>query len=141
VGRSTSASDGYRFGVPTSDRNDQRTHELVRLEEEGWQALSTDGAAAAAFYRDTLDTAVVMLLPGGMVLDDRDTIINSMSGAPWSTFRIENPGVLAPTPDVGVVTYAVVAQRADAEYSALISSMYVRRAAGWKLAFHQQTPR
>jgi hypothetical protein len=51
-------------------------------------------------------------------------------------------GVLQPTADTAVVTYSVVAQREGTpEYSALMSSVYVRRATGWKLAFHQQTPR
>jgi hypothetical protein len=117
------------------------TDELSLLEERGWQALSTDGAAATAFYREVLDTHVVMLLPGGMTLDDRETIVASMGGAPWTSFRLENLAVLHLTPDTGVVTYGVVAQRGDTAYSALISSVYVRRDDGWKLAFHQQTPR
>lgn len=39
------------------------------------------------------------------------------------------------------MTYGVLAQRDDTAYSALMSSVYVRRGDGWKLAFHQQTPR
>lgn len=116
--------------------------ELVRLENEGWQALSTDGPTAASFYREVLDESVVMLLPGGMSLTDRDTIIESMSGQPWASFRIEDAHVLQPTPDTGIVTYGVVAQREGMPaYSALVSSHYVRRRGGWRLAFHQQTPR
>jgi hypothetical protein len=34
-----------------------------------------------------------------------------------------------------------VARRDEQEYSALMSSTYVRREDGWKLVFHQQTPR
>jgi hypothetical protein len=116
--------------------------ELICLETRGWQALSTDGTAAAAFYQQVLDSTVVMQLPGGLTLNDRDTIVRSMSGQPWSAFRLESPTVLQPTPDTGMVTYCVIAKRGDApEYSALISSLYVRREDGWKLAFHQQTPR
>lgn len=116
--------------------------DLAALEERGWQALSTGGATAAEFYEHTLDREVVMLLPGGMVLTDRDVIVRSMSGQPWATFRLEDTRVLRPTADTGIVAYGVVAQREGSpEYSALVSSHYVRREDGWKMAFHQQTPR
>ncbi len=113
---------------------------LVELEERGWAALSADGATAADFYRRVLDDAVVMVLPGGMVLTDRDQIIEAMRGQPWASFRLEEPRVLRPTADTGVVTYGVVAHREGApQYSALMSSLYVRRGEHWKLALHQQT--
>ena len=116
--------------------------ELIELEEQGWRALSSTGEAAAEFYELVLDDTVVMLLPGGMVLDDRAAIVQSMSGQPWSSFELDDLRVLQPTTDTAVVTYGVVAQREGSpEYSALMSSLYVRRVNGWKLAFHQQTPR
>jgi hypothetical protein len=116
--------------------------ELIELEEQGWRALSSTGEAAAEFYEQVLDDTVVMLLPGGMALDDRAAIVQSMSGQPWSSFELDDLRVLQPTTDTAVVTYGVVAQREGAtEYSALMSGMYVRRASGWKLTFHQQTPR
>jgi hypothetical protein len=41
-----------------------------------------------------------------------------------------------------LVAYGVVARReGQPEYSALMASGYVRRPGGWRLAFHQQTPR
>jgi hypothetical protein len=115
--------------------------ELTTLERQGWEALSADGEAARAFYDRVLDDQVRMLLPGGMVLDDRPGIVDSMSGRPWSRHALEDMRVLQPTPDTGIVTYGVVAERDGQEYSALISTVYVRREQGWKLAFHQQTPR
>jgi hypothetical protein len=115
--------------------------ELIALEQQGWEALSTSGEAARAFYDQVLDERVVMLLPGGMVLDDRATIVESMSGQPWSRYALEDLRTLRPTPDSGVVAYGVVATRDGQEYSALMSSVYVRREDGWKLVFHQQTPR
>lgn len=116
--------------------------ELIDLEQKGWRALSSSGEAAAEFYERVLDGAVVMLLPGGMVLDERPAIVQSMSGQPWAAYELEDLRVLQPTPDTGVVTYGVVAQREGAsDYSALMSSVYVRREDGWKLVLHQQTPR
>src|SRR3954468_21380111 len=118
-----------------------RADELVNLERDGWRALSTAGAAAP-FYAETLDEEPVMLLPGGMVLSDRKSIVEALSGEPWTWFRMEKPRALMLSDDAGIVAYGVVAQRGDGpEYSALMSSAYVRRDSRWRLAFHQQTPR
>lgn len=116
-------------------------HELADLEQQGWQALSSTGAAAAGFYRHVLDETAVMLLPGGLMIDDRVAIIRSMSAQPWSSYQLHDLRVLEPAPDMGIVVYEATARRDDAPpYSALMSSLYVRRADGWKLAMHQQTP-
>ncbi len=115
--------------------------DLIALERQGWEALSADGPTAGAFYDRILDEQCVMLLPGGMVLDDRAGIVEAMSGRPWSRYALEDPRCLRPTADTAVVHYGVVAERDGDEYSALMSSLYVRRESGWRLAFHQQTPR
>jgi hypothetical protein len=116
--------------------------DLIALEQRGWHALASSGAAACEFYGEVLDDEAAMLLPGGLLLTDREQILQSMTGAPWESFRIENPRVLQATPDTGAVIYGVVARReGTTEYSALVSSLYVRRAAGWRLTLHQQTPR
>jgi hypothetical protein len=66
---------------------------------------------------------------------------SSQSGPPWSSYELQDLRALQPTPDTAVVIYGVVAERDAQEYSALMSSVYVRREDGWKLTFHQQTPR
>jgi hypothetical protein len=119
-----------------------RANDLVTLEESGWQALSSGGPVAREFYDGVLDDDVVMLLPGGMRLDDRALMLDAMAGQPWASHTLEDLHVLAVTDDVAVVTYGVVAQReGPPTYSALISSIYVRRGDSWRLALHQQTPR
>jgi hypothetical protein len=117
--------------------------DLIELETHGWEALSAGGEAARAFYDDVLDDDVLMLLPGGLVLDDRAAILQGFAEAPpWSSFRMEGARVLRLRDDGAIVAYGAVAGReGQPEYSALISSVYVRRPAGWRLAFHQQTPR
>ncbi|MGY1636462.1 nuclear transport factor 2 family protein [Geodermatophilus sp. SYSU D00742] len=116
--------------------------DLVALEEQGWQALATSPDAALAFYGRVLDAAVEMLLPGGMRVDDRAGILAAMGGPPWASYTLEAPLARQLTADSAVVTYGVVAQReGSAPYSALMSSVYVRREDGWKLVLHQQTPR
>ena len=115
--------------------------ELVELEERGWQALATEGAAGQ-FYAEVLDQEVLMLLPGGLTIADRDAALGAMSGPPWSEYLIEKPIARLLTRDAGFVAYGVRARRGDAPpYSALVSSAYVRRDGSWRLAFHQQTPR
>lgn len=116
--------------------------ELADLEEQGWHALATSGVAAAEFYRQVLDDDPVMILPGGMVLDDREVIIQSMSGQPWSAYELDEIRVVQPTADTGAVVYGVTASRGNGPaYSARMASTYVRRPGGWRLALHQQTPR
>ncbi|HEY7177300.1 MAG TPA: nuclear transport factor 2 family protein [Micromonosporaceae bacterium] len=115
--------------------------ELIELERRGWQALSTSGAAASEFYGSVIDNCAAMALPGGVLIDDRAALLESMGGPPWSNFRLSSISVLRPTPDVGIVVYEASARRdGAAPYEALISSTYVRRADGWRLVFHQQTP-
>lgn len=113
----------------------------IELEQRGWRALATSGEAAAAFYRSVLDERIAMLLPGGTLLDAREDVIGSMSGPPWSEYRLDEVRALPLTDEVQVVTYRATATRdAMPRYSALINSTYVRRDDGWKLAVHQQTP-
>ena len=115
--------------------------ELIELERRGWEALAAGAQEATRFYGDVLDREVAMLFPGGMALTDREQILQSMGGAPWASFALEDPRVLWLTPDCGAVVYGVVAVREGVTYSALVSSIYARRDGDWKLAFHQQTPR
>ena len=79
------------------------------------------------FDADAIRTCAEGLI-GNLGLEDRD-------------LRIEVAGLLAPTADVAILTYRASATRGEGpRYRALVSSGYVRRLDGWKLAFHQQTP-
>jgi hypothetical protein len=113
----------------------------IDLEKQGWLALSSGPQAVRAFYERILDHAVAMLLPGGIILDDRQAIIDAMSGQPWSSFELEDVRSFRLSTDAVVVFYGAVAYRGEQRYSVLMSSAYVQRAGTWKLAFHQQTPR
>jgi len=63
------------------------------------------------------------------------------SGPRWNEPEVQVRGVYRPTPEFAMLTYRADATRADGrEYSALVSSGYVRRDGEWKLAFHQQAP-
>lgn len=115
--------------------------ELLELERKGWEALSTSGEAAQAFYAENLATNVLMLLPGGIVLDNRDEVIKSMGGAPWTSFELSDERVLELVEGSAVVSYRATARRGGSEpYTALFNSTYVREGDAWRLAVHQQTP-
>ncbi len=98
------------------------------------------GDTARAFYGEVLAARVLMLLPGGMVLDDRAVALDSMSGAPWDTYALHDERVTELGADAAVVTYRVEAARDGQPYEALVSSTYVTEDGAWRLAIHQQTP-
>lgn len=90
---SNSATDQARgrvdIGMDATDVRDiVAAADPVELERQGWQALSTSGDAAVAFYREVLDDSPLMLLPGGAVLSDTTTVLETMSGPPWSRYEL-----------------------------------------------------
>ena len=113
---------------------------LLELERAGWRALSSSPEEAVRHYEGVLADDVLMLLPGGMVIDDRDRVVESMHSATWDSFTIADERVLAVDPECAVVAYQAVATRGDVEYRALFNSTYARRDGEWKLVLHQQTP-
>ena len=114
--------------------------ELIDLEEQGWRALSTQGDAGRTFYATVLREDAVMLFPGGMRIEGRAKILESLGAQPWQSFQIQNPQFLQLSTNVAALLYKVTAQRADSPpYTALISSTYVRDKS-WQLVLHQQTP-
>ncbi len=111
---------------------------LVDLERLGWEALSSgDGGR---YYSEHLTSDAVMAFSFGVLT--RQQALEAMASAPaWSTYDMQDPQVVALTPDSGIVVYRVVAQRpGQPVYTATISSTYVRRDGTWRLAFHQQSP-
>lgn len=59
----------------------------------------------------------------------------------WRDLTMSDRHTLQPADEVAVISYRADVTRADGEpYLALVSSAYVRRGDGWKLAFHQHSP-
>jgi hypothetical protein len=112
--------------------------DLLRIETEGWEALS--GGTGRRYYSALLTDDAVMLLPQVGVLS-HDKALDGMDAQPWSWFQIRNPQTVELSPDSAVLHYRVQARRDfQSEYQALIASTYIRRDGEWKLAVHQQTP-
>jgi hypothetical protein len=114
--------------------------ELVELERSGWEALVTSGDAAGAFYERVLAARVLMLLPGGLVIDDRAAVIESMQGAAWDEYGLSDERVIPLGDDSAVVAYRAEARRGEMAYEALFNSTYRREDGSWRLVVHQQTP-
>lgn len=117
------------------------THdELIEIERAAWSALRTGGEAATAHYATSLADDVLMLLPGGLVITNRQQVVDSMGGAPWDDVEIEDEQVLDLGGSAAAVSYRATARRGDHRYEALFNSTYVRQDGDWRLALHQQTP-
>jgi hypothetical protein len=115
--------------------------ELIELEEQGWQALSSEGDAGKEYYESVLHDDAIMLFPGGMRIEGKGQILASLAAQPWKHYEIEAPRTLSLSDDAALLVYRVTAQREGQDpYEALISSAYVLNDGQWKLAFHQQTP-
>lgn len=116
-------------------------HKPLALEEQGWRALSSEREASVQFYRGVLRDDAVMLFPGGLIIEGKAAILNSLAAQPWASFRIEEPRVLPVSEQVSILLYRVSARREGSEpYVALVSSTYAHDEDEWKLVLHQQTP-
>jgi hypothetical protein len=108
---------------------------LFELEEQFW--IKGPGY----FERNLAHTALMVLPePAGVLLTDQ--IVPALGKARWKQVQLEEHRLLELDERTALVTYAATAARDDgsAPYRARASSVYVRDAAAWKLAFHQQTP-
>ena len=115
--------------------------ELLNIENDVWQALSTSEAASRNLLQTVLHEDATMLFPGGMRVRGKSNILASISSQPWSSFVIEQPQVISVAEHVGILAYRVNAKREKGKsYKALISSTYVQLKNKWKMIFHQQTP-
>jgi Domain of unknown function (DUF4440) len=109
---------------------------LFSLEEKFW-------TAGADYYRRNLAYAAIMVFPEPAGVLVKDEVASSVAReARWSSVALEEHRLLELSDSAAVVTYKATAKRADGgePYVARASSAYVRDGAGWRLAFHQQTP-
>lgn len=114
---------------------------LIHLEQQGWEALAAPGDAGKAFYSALLTDDAVMVFPGGLLVDGKEHILQSIGPQPWTSFHLDRLRVLPLSDEAAIVVYQVTAQRAGSTpYTALVSSAYAQRDGQWKLMLHQQTP-
>ena len=109
-------------------------HDLLEIEKTFW----TGGAEA---YRQHVDDTCLVVFAEMAKSMPKEEIAGSVEDGRWKDVSMTPKGLAQLTPESAVVSYDCTAKRKDGEpYHALVSSGYVKRDDGWKLAFHQQTP-
>lgn len=97
------------------------------------------------YFREHLDETCLLAFPQmgemhGVHSRERVAATATMANR-WKDLRIADRNLVRPADDVAIISYRANVERADGmPYEALIGSAYVRRADGWKLAFHQHSP-
>ena len=109
--------------------------ELLEIERKFWTGDET-------FYRANVDdTCLVAFTQMSGLMSNRDLAATVRDGNRWMTLELVRKGLARPTDDVAILTYEAKAERSTGEpYHAIVSTGYVRRAGGWKMMFHSQTP-
>jgi hypothetical protein len=92
-------------------------------------------------YRDHLDDQCLVAFTDMAGLVTKASIADMAEDGRWSDVTIEPKGFLEMTDETALLTYHCAAKRKNGDmYRALVSSGYVKRPEGWKLAFHTQAP-
>ena len=108
--------------------------DLLALEKEFW----TGGPEVCRQHAD--EKCLVVFSETAGVMSKAD-IAKTVEKGRWSDVSPQPKGLAKLSDTSVVISYECTATRKDGEpYRALVSSGYVKRADGWKLAFHQQTP-
>jgi hypothetical protein len=108
--------------------------DLLRIEDHFW----TGGPEA---YQRYADERCLVAFPQSAGVMSGDAIAKSAERGRWTDVALTRKGMTQLSDTSAVVTYECNAKRKDGQsYHAPVSSGYVKRPEGWKLAFHQQTP-
>ncbi len=109
-------------------------NELLKIEKTFW----TGGPEA---YQDHCDADCLVVFTDMAGVMKRDDIAKTAQAGRWTDPKLTLKGFKSLSDSSAVICYDCTARKKDgAPYHAVISSGYVRRTEGWKLAFHQQTP-
>jgi hypothetical protein len=109
-------------------------NDLLKIENNFW----TGGAEAYRNYADEECLVAFTEMAGVM---PRNDIAGSAEKGRWKDVSLKPKGTMRLSDTSAVITYECTATRKDGNpYHAMVSSGYVKRSDGWKLAFHQQTP-
>jgi hypothetical protein len=109
--------------------------DIVRIERGFW-------IGGEDYFRDHLDEYCMIAFPQMAGTYARDEVAaTARDPQRWQELETEEKGFLQPTDKTALINYEARAMRGSGEpYRALVSTLYVRRGGGWKMAFHSQTP-
>jgi len=108
---------------------------LLELERRLWHA-------DAAVYGEMLSDDAVMVFPEPTGLLGRSEVLQSLGdGDRWRSIEFSDERLVEVTEDVVQLVYRAVAERSEdgSEYSALVTTTYLREDESWTLVSHQQT--
>ena len=106
---------------------------LLAIEEDLW----TGGPDA--FERHAHDPCLVVFAEMAGVMSRQDIMKTAEKGR-WTDVAMHAKGMAQLSDSTMVITYECTAKRKDGRrHHAFVSSGYVAKPEGWKLAFHQQT--
>ncbi len=112
--------------------------ELFGIEEGFW-------LSGTKHFSDNLDDLCLLAFPqaGEMhgVFSREQVSATANPSNRWRNLSMSDRHLLLPNDNSAIISYKAKVTRADGEpYSAIVTSGYVRRDAGWKLIFHQHSP-
>jgi hypothetical protein len=109
-------------------------NDLFAIEDNFWHG----GPEAYRRHADQRCLVAFSDMAGVMANED---IAKSAEKGRWNDVSLKRKGMAQLSDSSAVITYECSAKRKNGQpYHALVSSGYAKRADGWKLAFHQQTP-
>lgn len=108
--------------------------------EETLSAIERELAAGGGdAYRRRLADEAVVIVPGARLgKEECAAVVDASDG--WDAFAFEQRRLVPLGDDVALLTYRFEGRRGDIGYTALVSSVYVRRGGEWRMTLHQQTP-
>jgi hypothetical protein len=111
--------------------------DVTDLERRFW----TEGGGNPNFWSRHFADDGLVALPMGM-MDKPQTVAAMHQAQPWSQATLDDVHLVLIADDVAALSYHATARRSgeQADYTAVVSSVYVRRSGEWLLVLHQQTP-
>lgn len=107
--------------------------ELLAIEKNFW----TGGPEA---YAEHCDSQCLVVFVGMAKIMKRDEIAKTAEAGRWKDIKIKPVGLIELSDTSATIAYECKAVMKDGKpHHALVSSSYIRRKDGWKLATHQQT--
>jgi hypothetical protein len=110
------------------------------VQSQLWERERGFWTGGTEYYARHLSADVMIVFPG--VVLDRRAVIEAVSAAPrWTTVTFAKQRALVLSDDVVLFNYHATAHRETppSPFHTLVTSVYVRRAGAWLLAFQRQT--
>ena len=111
------------------------------IDSKLWQLEKDFWLGGADVYRQHLADEALMIFPG-LVLTKPQTVESIAAATRWKSVEFSEQRLVRLTQDAVALVYRASGSREGdrGPYSALVSSLYVRREEEWRLALHQQSP-